>query len=143
MSTLTPDTPYSTLLLYLLVGGAGMGLFTSPNMSSVMGSVPSHRRGVASGLRATFFNIGFVLSFNIVILVLTFYLPYGLITQIIASQGATTTIVTNAARFSGALDNVFVVLTVINTMAIVPSLLRGRRVEVEGQKLAEPGLEPE
>jgi EmrB/QacA subfamily drug resistance transporter len=143
MSTLAPDTPYTVLLAYLLVGGAGMGLFTSPNMSSVMGSVPSHRRGVASGLRATFFNIGFVLSFNIVILVLTFYLPYGLITQIIASQGTTTAIVTNASKFSGALGNVFVVLAGINTLAIVPSLLRGRRVEIESLKTAGVVSEPE
>ena len=129
MATLTPETPYLVLLFYLLVSGAGMGLFTSPNMSSVMGSVPSHRRGVASGFRATFFNVGFVLSFNIVILVLTFFLPYGLITQIIGSQGALTTIDTNAVRFSGALDDLFVVLAVINTVAIAPSVLRGKRVE--------------
>ena len=127
MSTLSPETPYATLLAFLLVGGAGMGLFNSPNMSSVMGSVPAHRRGVASGFRATFFNIGFVLSFNIVIVVLTLYLPYGLITQIISSEGAINTITADAARFAGALDNVFIVLTVINTVAIVPSLLRGTR----------------
>jgi MFS family permease len=142
MATLTPSTPYSTLIVYLLIGGAGMGLFVSPNMSSIMGSVPSHRRGVASGLRATFFNIGFVLSFNIVILVLTFFLPYGLITQIIGSQGILTNIQTDATRFSSALDNVFVVLAVINTAAIVPSLLRGRRVDVE-PRLPHEFREPE
>ena len=129
MSTLAPGTPYPTLLVFLVLGGAGMGLFNSPNMSSAMGSVPVHRRGVASGLRATFFNIGFVLSFNIVILVLTFYLPYGQITQIITSEGSLNTIAANAPRFSGALDNLFLVLTTINTAAIVPSLLRGKRVE--------------
>jgi len=129
MSTLSPETPYATLLAFLLVGGAGMGLFNSPNMSSAMGSVPAHRRGVASGFRATFFNIGFVLSFNIVILVLTLYLPYGLITQVISSEGSINTITADAARFSAALDNVFIVLTVINTVAIVPSLLRGTRAE--------------
>ena len=141
MSTLTPETSYATLFLYLLVGGAGMGLFTSPNMSSVMGSVPSHRRGVASGFRSTFFNIGFVLSFNIVILVLTAYLPYSFITQIISSQGVLTTISTDAGRFSSALDNVFLVLAAINTVAIVPSLLRGPRMvveEVRSGRLAEP-----
>ena len=143
MSTLTPETPYPTLLVYLLIGGAGMGLFTSPNMSSIMGSVPSHRRGVASGLRATFFNIGFVLSFNIVILVLTLYLPYGLITQIIASEGTLTAISTDAAKFSSALDNVFLVLTAINTIAIVPSLLRGRRIDIEQQNAPRFGGEPE
>ena len=129
MSTLGADTPYPTLLSFMVVGGAGMGLFNAPNMSSAMGSVPSHRRGVASGFRATFFNIGFVLSFNIVILVLTLYLPYSLITQIIGSQGALTTISTNATRFADALDNVFLVLAAINTVAIVPSLLRGPRAQ--------------
>ncbi len=137
MATLTPSTPYSTLLLYLIIGGAGMGLFVSPNMSSVMGSVPSHRRGVASGFRATFFNIGFVLSFNIVILILTLYLPYGLITQIISSQGSSATIVADSARFSSALDNVFLILAAVNTAAVVPSLLRGKRIE------AVPGEGPE
>jgi hypothetical protein len=106
-----------------------MGLFNSPNMSSAMGSVPAHRRGVASGFRATFFNIGFVLSFNIVILVLTLYLPYGLITQIISSEGAINTIAADTGKFAGALDNVFIVLAVINTVAVVPSLLRGTRAE--------------
>ncbi|HUI23110.1 MAG TPA: MFS transporter [Nitrososphaerales archaeon] len=131
MSTLSPATSYTTLLAFLLVGGAGMGLFNSPNMSSAMGSVPAHRRGVASGFRATFFNIGFVLSFNIVILVLTFYLPYGLITRVISSEGAINTITADASEFAGALDNVFIVLAVINTAAIVPSLLRGTRREEE------------
>ena len=142
MSTLAPGTPYTTLFVYLLIGGAGMGLFTSPNMSSVMGSVPPHRRGVASGFRSTFFNIGCVLSFNIVILVLTAYLPYSLITQIISSQGVLTTISTDASRFSSALDNVFLVLAAINTVAIVPSLLRGPRVESEA---LQPGrlMEPD
>ncbi len=143
MSTLGPLTPYTTLLAFMVVGGAGMGLFNSPNISSAMGSVPSHRRGVASGFRATIFNIGFVLSFNIVILVLTLYLPYSLITQIIGSQGVSTTIDTNAARFAGALDNVFLVLAAINTMAIVPSLLRGPRIETATKGEGHWGSEPE
>jgi EmrB/QacA subfamily drug resistance transporter len=143
MSTLTPGTPYTTLLAFLVISGAGMGLFNSPNMSSVMGSVPSHRRGVASGLRATFFNMGFVLSFNIAILVLTLYLPYGLITQIISSQGVLTTITADANRFSGALDNVFLVLAVINTIAILPSLLRGKRMEAILDESAESAREPD
>ena len=131
MSTLTPATTYPLVLAYLVLGGFGAGLFVSPNMSSIMGSVPSHRRGVASGFRATFFNIGFVLSFNIVSQVLTFFLPYSFITQVISSQGSLTAITTDAGKFSAALDNVFLVLAVINTVSILPSLLRGPRVDTE------------
>lgn len=126
LSTLKPDTPYVTLLVYLLVGGAGMGLFMSPNFSSIMGSVPAQRRGVASGLRATFFNIGFILSFNIVILVLAAFVPYGLISQVISSQGRSGVTLADRAMFNSALNNVYLVLAVINSAAIIPSLLRGR-----------------
>ena len=38
--------------------GAGLGLFTSPNSSAVMGSVPPDQLGLASGLQATMRNLG-------------------------------------------------------------------------------------
>lgn len=126
-STLGPLTPYSTLVLYLILGGAGMGLFVSPNMSSIMGSVPPGRRGVASGLRATLFNVGFTMSFNIVILVLTLYAPYSLISSVIASGVGGPVSVGDRAAFASGLGNVYIVLAVINTIAILPSLLRGPR----------------
>jgi EmrB/QacA subfamily drug resistance transporter len=143
LSTIGASTPYSTLVVYLLLGGAGMGLFVSPNFSSIMGAVPSHRRGVASALRATFFNIGFVLSFNIVILVLTFYLPYGFITGIISSQASGGASSVSRAMFAGALDNVFLVLAAINTVAIIPSFLRGRRLDIPPELEAAHRAEPE
>ncbi len=129
LSTIGITTPYSTLVLYLVLGGAGMGLFVSPNMSSIMGSVPAHRRGVASGLRATFFNVGFTISFNIVILVLALSVPYPLVTSIISSASGSPMTVADKALFAGGLDNVYRVLVVINTAAIIPSLLRGGRLK--------------
>ncbi|MBI3859337.1 MAG: MFS transporter [Thaumarchaeota archaeon] len=132
LSTIGPDTPYATLVAYLVVGGAGMGLFVSPNISSIMGSVPAHRRGVASGLRATFFNVGFTMSFNIVILILAFFLPYSLITGIIGSAGSGMATVSDKAAFANGLDNVYRVLAIINAAAILPSLLRGERVKAQG-----------
>jgi EmrB/QacA subfamily drug resistance transporter len=38
--------------------GAGLGLFTAPNSSAVMGSVPANQLGLASGLQATMRNLG-------------------------------------------------------------------------------------
>ena len=128
MSEITPQTSYLVILGLLVLGGAGMGLFASPNMSSIMGSVPVSRRGVASGLRGTFFNVGFLLSFNLVIIVLTFYLPYSLITAIIASAAGATVTVADKALFCSALDMVFLFMAVVNTTSIIPSLLRGGRV---------------
>jgi hypothetical protein len=56
----------ATPLLYvagaLAIAGLGIGLFTSPNSSAVMGAVPSDRRGVASGILATARTLGNVLG---------------------------------------------------------------------------------
>ena len=121
------STPYTLIAVYLLIGGAGMGLFASPNMSSIMGSVPVGRRAVASALRATFFNVGYTLSLNLVILLMTFTIPIGQITQILTSFSSNTLLVDKVA-FSTAIDHVYEVMAVVNLVAIVPSVLRGKRV---------------
>lgn len=42
-----------------------MGLFAAPNTTGIMNSVPSRRRGVASGMWATFQNTGMVPSIGV------------------------------------------------------------------------------
>jgi EmrB/QacA subfamily drug resistance transporter len=130
-ATMGVSTPYAAVALYLVIGGAGMGLFASPNMSSVMGSVPAKRRAVASGLRATFFNIGYTLSVNLVILIMTFDLPLARITQIISSTAPAALEASEREAFSLAINHVYLVMAVINTIAIVPNLLRGSRKAIE------------
>jgi hypothetical protein len=49
----------------IFFNGLGGGLFTAPNTSMIMSSVPARRRGAASGMRATFQNAGSVLSIGI------------------------------------------------------------------------------
>lgn len=127
MSTTTVDTPYLTLALYLVVFGVGVGIFSSPNMSSIMGAVPPSERGVASALRATFFNVGYVLSFNVAILVMTAALPYSVITSVISSTNPSSILGVDKTLFAKGLDYAFQVSAVINAVAIIPSVLRGRR----------------
>ena len=52
-STLNEKSSYSAILISLILFGFGRALFASPNSSSVMGSVPAERRGVANGVRMT------------------------------------------------------------------------------------------
>ena len=70
---------YGPFAILLLVMGAGMGLFSSPNTSSVMSSVPPEHRGVSSGMLATVQNAGMLMSmaifFTIVIVGLSATLP--------------------------------------------------------------------
>jgi MFS family permease len=45
-----PDSPGVVLIAGLALLGIGLGLFTPPNNSAVMGSAPAHRLGLASGV---------------------------------------------------------------------------------------------
>jgi EmrB/QacA subfamily drug resistance transporter len=48
-----PHPGFRFLTLALLVTGAGTAVFTQPNNSTIMGSAPANRRGVAAGVLAT------------------------------------------------------------------------------------------
>ncbi|MFG3203542.1 MFS transporter [Streptomyces sp. NPDC048192] len=59
------DFDYGVFATLLLLNGLGQGMFSSPNTSSIMGSVPARYRGVASGMRSTFQNSGTALSIGV------------------------------------------------------------------------------
>src|SRR5207244_11696200 len=126
-ATTDANTPYSLFVVYLILFGAGLGFFASPNISSIMGSVPPERRGIASGFRATFFNVGYTISLNLAILITTFSVPYALVTQIINSGNTAGISEADRILFAQGLKTTYLWLAGINTLAILPSLLRGRR----------------
>ena len=59
----TSPTGRSPLLI--AANGIGSGMFSAPNTSSIMSSVPAGQRGVASGMRSTFQNSGTALSIGV------------------------------------------------------------------------------
>ena len=76
------DFPYWLFALLIALNGVGSGLFAAPNTAAIMSSVPAEQRGVASGMRATFFNAGTSLSigifFSLMVLGLSGTLPHAL-----------------------------------------------------------------
>jgi MFS family permease len=56
------DFPYWAFAFLITLNGVGVGIFASPNSSSIMGSVPARHRGAASGMRSTFQNSGTAIS---------------------------------------------------------------------------------
>jgi MFS family permease len=82
LTFLPADFTYLPFAILLFLNGAGMGLFSSPNTSSIMSAVPPEHRGAASGMRATLQNSGMLLSmavfFTIVIVGLSHRLPTSL-----------------------------------------------------------------
>jgi MFS family permease len=59
------DFPYWAFALLIAANGIGSGMFSAPNTSAIMSSVPPEQRGVASGMRATFQNSGTALSIGV------------------------------------------------------------------------------
>jgi MFS family permease len=57
--------PYWAFALLIMLNGFGSGMFSAPNTSAIMSSVPAHHRGAASGMRSTFQNSGMSLSIGI------------------------------------------------------------------------------
>jgi EmrB/QacA subfamily drug resistance transporter len=58
LATLQLETPIPIYILWMLLIGAGIGMFQSPNNSSIMGSAPTERLGIASGLLALTRSLG-------------------------------------------------------------------------------------
>jgi MFS family permease len=96
MLLLPTDFSYPAFAVLILLNGLGSGLFSAPNASSIMSSVPPHQRGAASGMRATFQNSGMVLSiglfFSLMVIGLASSLPStlysGLTAQGVPAQAA-------------------------------------------------------
>ncbi|MFJ6213332.1 MFS transporter [Streptomyces sp. NPDC092296] len=76
------DFSYPAFAALLLVSGLGQGMFSAPNTSAIMGSVPPGQRGAASGMRSTLQNSGTSLSiglfFSLMIAGLAGSLPHAL-----------------------------------------------------------------
>ncbi|HEU5353351.1 MAG TPA: MFS transporter [Actinocrinis sp.] len=96
MQLLPTDFSYPAFAALILLNGLGSGLFSAPNASAIMNSVPAHQRGAASGLRSTFQNSGMVLSiglfFSLMVVGLASSLPStlysGLTAQGVPAQAA-------------------------------------------------------
>ena len=122
--TISADSPFAVLAIWMVIMGAGSGMFFSPNTTAIMGNVPPERRGIVSGIRGLTQNAGNVLSFALAIaMISTSITPKALEglfsgTQV-GSEGIAVT------GFVGGLRTVFAVSVCFTVLAAVLSYLRG------------------
>jgi MFS family permease len=94
------DFSYWQFAVILALSGIGSGLFSAPNTTAIMNSVPAHERGAASGVRGTVFNSGSSLSigifFSLMIVGLANVLPNTLFTGL-TGQGVPTKVADQVA----------------------------------------------
>jgi MFS family permease len=72
--TISPSTPLTVLVAIFLLLGIGFALFSSPNMSVIMGSVATRHLGVASGLVASMRTLGMMTSMTIITVLLSVFM---------------------------------------------------------------------
>lgn len=128
-STVDATTPYLTLVTYMVLFGIAMGLFSSPNMSAVMSAVPAHRRGIGSAIRSAFISVGMAISLNLAVLIISLTIPYTLVTQI--ASGYANSLAADRMLFMDSLKATYLWLAVLNALAIIPSVLRGKGSEAK------------
>ncbi len=124
LATLAQNTPYLQILLWLGIIGLGIGMFRSPNASSVMGSVPVEKRGISSGIRATIINTSIVASIPLVVALMTTDVPYD---RLVALIGQTQLSTTDLSSFLAGIQHALLIFAGITLFSALFSALRGPR----------------
>jgi EmrB/QacA subfamily drug resistance transporter len=114
LAFLTATTSTGYILAALLLLGLGFGLFSSPNMNAIMGSVEKRQYGIASAILATMRTLGQALSLGLTLLV--FSLIIGPV-QITASY---------YPAFLASAKLMFAISAVLCVLGIFASLARGK-----------------
>lgn len=65
LTLLPADFNYAAFFIILFVLGCGMGMFSAPNTTAIMNSVPANQRGASSGMRSTLQNTGMAVSMTL------------------------------------------------------------------------------
>ena len=73
-ATLGAGTPLTVILAMLALLGTGFALFSSPNVSVIMGSVAPRHLGVASGLNSSMRTLGMMTSMGIITVIFSMFM---------------------------------------------------------------------
>ncbi len=141
LSGLDAATSYPFILFCLAVVGLGIGLFRSPNASSVMGSVPAHERGVASGIRATMINTSIVASIPLAVALMTADIPYAKLVNLIGPSGTASQVMiapSDVVPLLSGIQHALVGFAAVTLFSAVFSILRGNREMSRVAEVHEP-----
>jgi len=80
-ASITATTSTSLIIVMLATLGLGFALFSSPNISVIMGSVPPRFLGVASGLNSTMRTLGMMASMTIITVIFSIFMADQAVTE--------------------------------------------------------------
>jgi len=137
LSNISINLDYNLLLIGLMMAGLGVGLFRSPNASSVMGSVPSEMRGVAAGVRSTIINTSMALSIPFSIAIISTTMPSNGSSRLISS-GSSMESLSNVTDLVQGIRNALLASAVLNIIAAVISYLREEKRQPPFSRITYP-----
>lgn len=111
---LTPATPLALIICNLALLGFGFAMFSSPNMSAIMGAVEKRHYGIASGAVATMRLIGQMMSMAAATVVLSIYL------------GTESIHPATYPLFLKSTKTLFIFFALLSSMGVYFSLFRGK-----------------
>ncbi len=118
------DTPVTDIVLVLVIFGVGIGLFTSPNTSAIMGAASHDKLGTAAAMIGLLRHLG--MSIGLAIAGALFASSRLSHATELAPQGLSEETVLSLSTVSGLQDTMLVVL-IFPAIAFVISALRGRK----------------
>jgi EmrB/QacA subfamily drug resistance transporter len=125
LATIGPDDSFVQLTPPLVLVGAGMGMFASPNRAAMMSAVSPSRRGVASGIGSTLLNTGSTISLGVTLAVMSQVMPRSAIQAIFLGTANQLISPGVASGFLESIHLIFIVSAVLILVALIPSVLRG------------------
>jgi EmrB/QacA subfamily drug resistance transporter len=120
-------TSFYEIVMPLIMIGAGMGIFASPNRASIMTSVPPARRGVSAGISTTFVMVGNSFSIGLVFLIMTNIVPLHTAEQLFSGSFNTSSFIAMnnsiVTKFLSSIQLTFFISAIIMLVSILPSLV--------------------
>ena len=127
LSTLGTSASTGAIVSYLMIAGIGMGMFSSPNTSAIMGSVSKNQLGVASGTVSTMRSVGQSLSLAVVVALVAAVASPAVVSELFSgNMGSISQEV--AGDFVRGMGLAFLVSALIAFVGAATSLARGPKV---------------
>ncbi len=133
LSTVTQDTPFWLLSLYMALMGGGSGFFVSPNTNAIMSSVEPHTRGAAAGILSMLNNTGQMLSIAIVFPIALNNVPFEAIQHVFIYGGGMSHFPAALVIFLHGLHTAFLLSFALSIIAMIVAALRPSHQKAEFQ----------
>jgi EmrB/QacA subfamily drug resistance transporter len=126
MVRIKATTTITELIIWMIIMGLGSGMFFPPNINSIMGAVPTERRGIAAGVNIMMFNLGGIISIGLALAILSSSISQEAIQALfVGTQVGSKGIV--VSEFVSGLRIAFTVSFVFSLVASLISYLRSKK----------------